>query len=123
MKVEHRAEQFKEHSLIGSLLRKLHIDIPLLIGLLLLLILSFMMLYSTGNKEVALLIRQSARLGIAGVLMIVLAHVDPRQFQRFSILLYSIGVILLVAVLLVGDVGKGAPIDRRKRCQTKCTSE
>ena len=50
MKVEHRAEQFKEHSLIGSLLRKLHIDIPLLIGLLLLLILSFMMLYSTGNK-------------------------------------------------------------------------
>lgn len=108
MKVEHRAEQFKEHSLIGSLLRKLHIDIPLLIGLLLLLILSFMMLYSTGNKEVALLIRQSARLGIAGVLMIVLAHVDPRQFQRFSILLYSIGVILLVAVLLVGDVGKGA---------------
>lgn len=108
MKVEHRAEQFKEHSLIGSLLRKLHIDIPLLIGLLLLLILSFMMLYSTGNKEVALLIRQSARMGIAGVLMIVLAHVDPRQFQRFSILLYSIGVILLVAVLLVGDVGKGA---------------
>jgi rod shape determining protein RodA len=122
-----------------------------------------MMLYSTGNKEVALLIRQSTRMGIAGVLMIVLAHVDPRQFQRFSILLYSIGVILLVAVLLVGDVGKGAqrwldlgvfrfqpsemikittpmmiawylsgheipahkklPIDRRKRCQTKCTSE
>jgi membrane carboxypeptidase/penicillin-binding protein len=42
MKVEHRAEQFKEHSLIGSLLRKLHIDIPLLIGLLLLLILNNM---------------------------------------------------------------------------------
>lgn len=108
MKVELRAEQFKEHTLIGRLLRKLHIDIPLLVGLIMLLMLSFMMLYSTGNKETALLLRQAARMGIAGVLMIVLAHVDPRQFQRFSILLYTIGVVLLVAVLLVGDVGKGA---------------
>jgi hypothetical protein len=31
MKVELRAEQFKEHSLIGGLLRQLHVDIPLLI--------------------------------------------------------------------------------------------
>lgn len=108
MKVELRAEQFKEHTLIGRLLRKLHIDIPLLAGLLILLILSFMMLYSTGNKETALLVRQSVRMGISGILMITLAHIDPRQFQRFSILLYSIGVILLAAVLLVGDVGKGA---------------
>ncbi|MCK5354180.1 MAG: FtsW/RodA/SpoVE family cell cycle protein, partial [Methyloprofundus sp.] len=108
MKVELRAEQFKEHTLIGCLLRKLHIDIPLLAGLLALLILSFMMLYSAGNKDTALLIRQSARVGVAGVLMVVLAHVDPRQFQRFSILLYTIGVILLFAVLWVGDVGKGA---------------
>jgi len=108
MKVELRAEQFKEHSLIGGLLRQLPVDIPLLIGLLLLLTLSFMMLYSTGNKEAALLIRQAARMGIAGVLMIVLAHVNPHQFQRYSIPLYSLGVALLVAVLLVGDVGKGA---------------
>jgi rod shape determining protein RodA len=75
MKVELRAEQFKEHSLIGGLLRQLHVDIPLLIGLFLLLLMSFMMLYSTGNKETALLIRQAARMGIAGILMIVLAHV------------------------------------------------
>ncbi len=108
MKVEYRAEQFKKHTVIGSILRKLHIDIPLLIGLLVLLILSFMMLYSTGNKEAALIIRQASRLGIAGMLMLALAHIDPRQFQRFSILLYTIGVVLLFAVLVVGDVGKGA---------------
>lgn len=108
MKVELRPEQFKEHSLIGTLLRKLHIDIPLLIALTLLLVLSFMVLYSTGNKEMALLVRQATRMGIAGVLMIVLAHIDPRQFQRYSIPLYSLGVVLLAAVLLFGDVGKGA---------------
>ncbi|NOQ17319.1 MAG: rod shape-determining protein RodA [Methyloprofundus sp.] len=108
MKVELRPEQFKEHSLLGRLLRRLHIDIPLLIGLLMLLTISFMMLYSTGNKETALLVRQAVRMGIAGVLMIVLAHIDPRQFQRYSIPLYVVGVGLLAAVLLVGDVGKGA---------------
>jgi len=108
MKVELRPEQFKEHSLIGRLLRKLHIDIPLLIGLVLLLLMSFMMLYSASNQETALLIRQAARMGVSGVLMVVLAHINPRQFQRYSIPLYVLGVALLVAVLWVGDVGKGA---------------
>jgi len=108
MKVEIRSEEFKEHSLIGRLLRKLHLDIPLLFGILILLILSFMMLYSTGNKEMALLLRQAARMGIAVTLMIILAHIDPRHLQRYSIPLYIVGIILLIAVLWVGDVGKGA---------------
>ncbi|NOQ64046.1 MAG: rod shape-determining protein RodA, partial [Methyloprofundus sp.] len=108
MMAELRDEQFKEHTLVGNFLRKLHLDIPLLLGLFVLLVLSFMMLYSTGNKETALLVRQAVRMGIAAVLMVGLAHVNPRQFQRYSIALYCFGVILLAAVLLFGDMGKGA---------------
>lgn len=108
MKLEYKLGQFKEHSLSGQLLGKLQIDIPLLIGLLLLLILSFMMLYSAGHKELSLLVRQSMHIGVSGVLMMVLAQIDPRQFQRFSIFLYSLSITLLVVVLWVGDVGKGA---------------
>ncbi len=108
MKVELRAEQFHKNSVLGNLLRQLHIDIPLLIALLILLALSFMMLYSVGNQEWGLLIRQASRMSVSCVLMIFLAQLEPRQFQRYSIAFYILGVCALIAVLAVGDVGKGA---------------
>lgn len=108
MQVELRPEQFHKQSFSGNLLKKLHIDIPLLIALFILLILSFMMLYSSGNQEWGLIIRQSSRMGGSCVLMIFLAQLEPRQFQRYSIPFYILGVCLLIAVLIVGDVGKGA---------------
>ncbi len=108
MKIETRPEQFKEHSFVGVFLRKLHLDIPLLMALILLLVLSFMMLYSSSGKDWGLLTRQANRVGFAMVLMVILAHINPRQFQRFSIGLYLMGVGFLIAVLVVGDVGKGA---------------
>ncbi len=108
MKQETRSEHFSPPSLIGALLRKLHIDIPLFVSLALICLLSFLVLYSAGGQETGLLIRQAMRIGVAFVFMTLLAHVNPNQFKRHSLLLFSIGVILLVAVLLVGDVGKGA---------------
>ncbi|MGZ5044822.1 MAG: rod shape-determining protein RodA, partial [Methylobacter sp.] len=48
MKTETRSEQFHPPSFIGNILRKLHIDIPLFIGLLLISLLSFVILYSAG---------------------------------------------------------------------------
>ncbi len=108
MKQETRSEHFSPPSLIGALLRKLHIDIPLFVSLALICLLSFLVLYSAGGQETGLLVRQAMRIGVAFVFMTLLAHVNPNQFKRHSLLLFSIGVILLVAVLLVGDVGKGA---------------
>jgi len=108
MKVELRAEQFRKNSVLGNLLRQLHIDIPLFIALLILLVLSFMMLYSVGNQEWGLLIRQASRMSVSCVLMIFLAQLEPRQFQRYSIAFYILGICSLIAVLMVGDVGKGA---------------
>jgi rod shape determining protein RodA len=108
MRNETRSEQFHSLSVIGLLLRKLHIDIPLFIGLVLACALSFLILYSAGGQETALLIRQATRIGFAFVLMIVLAHINPRQFYRHSAILYAFGVLLLIAVLAFGQIGKGA---------------
>lgn len=108
MRTETRSEQFHNFTVIGSLLRKLHIDIPLFIALFLVCALSFIILYSAGSQETGLLIRQAARIGVAFVLMIGLAHINPNQFHRHSAMLYIIGVLLLIAVLVVGQVGKGA---------------
>lgn len=108
MKTETRDEEFIPHSLLGNLLRKLHIDIPLFVALLLICVISFIVLYSAGGQETTILGKQAARMGIAFVIMTLLAHVNPYQFKRHSALLFVIGVVLLIAVLVMGEIGKGA---------------
>jgi rod shape determining protein RodA len=108
MKTETRREQFQPPSLLGSILRKLHIDIPLFIALFLTSLLSFAILYSAGSQNMDILMRQGARMGLAFLLMTVLAHIDPYQFKRYSALLFGLGIFLLIAVLIMGQIGKGA---------------
>jgi rod shape determining protein RodA len=108
MKTETRREQFQPPSALGNILRKLHIDIPLFITLTLASMVSFVVLYSAGSQDTGILIRQAARIGLAFALMTVLAHINPYQFKRYSALLFGLGIILLIAVLVMGQIGKGA---------------
>ena len=108
MKTETRHEHFESPSLLGTVLRKLHIDIPLFIGLLLASLLSFVILYSAGSQDMDVLIRQAERVGLAFFLMTIIAHIDPYQFKRYSTLLFGLGILLLIAVLIMGQIGKGA---------------
>jgi rod shape determining protein RodA len=108
MKIEMRNEQFQSPSLIGNLLRKLHIDIPLFMVLLLICALSFVILWSAGGQNETLLLRHASRTGLAITVMIVLAHINPRQFQAFSVIFFSICVLLLLAVAIMGQVSMGA---------------
>ncbi|MDD4907184.1 MAG: FtsW/RodA/SpoVE family cell cycle protein, partial [Methylobacter tundripaludum] len=108
MTTETRSEQFQPPSIIGNILRKLHIDIPLFICLFLISLLSFVILYSAGSQNMDVLMRQAARVGLAFLLMTALAHVDPQQFKRYSATLFGLGIFLLVAVLILGQFGKGA---------------
>jgi rod shape determining protein RodA len=106
--IESRREQFHNPTLIERMLGKLHIDLPLLFLLLLLSLLSFVVLYSAGSQEMSLIVRQAVRVGLALLLMVILAHINPYQLKRYSALLFSIGIALLVAVLIMGHIGKGA---------------
>jgi rod shape determining protein RodA len=108
MKSETRREHFHPPSVIGKLLRRLHIDIPLFLCLFMTALLSFVILYSSGGQDVGVLLRQAARVGLAFFLMIVLAQINPIQFKRYSAALFGIGIFLLIAVLIMGQIGKGA---------------
>jgi rod shape determining protein RodA len=108
MKTETRHEQFEAPSVLGTFLRRLHIDIPLFIGLLLTALLSMVILYSAGGQNIDILMRQMGRVGLAFFLMTVLAHIHPYQFKRYSTVLFGFGIILLIAVLIIGQIGKGA---------------
>ncbi|WP_100640878.1 rod shape-determining protein RodA [Alteromonas facilis] len=91
-----------------SLLRKLHIDGVLLIGLLVLMGVGLVTIYSAGGQDPALIQRQLIRLGLALFVMFVLAQVPPMMYRGMAIYFYAIGLMMLIAVLVVGVVGKGA---------------
>lgn len=88
--------------------QRLHIDLPLLSGLALLTAYGLLVLYSAGNESYALLIKQVLRLSLASIIMLIFAQVPPFKWRLWSPWLYAIGTSLLLAVLIIGVVGKGA---------------
>lgn len=87
---------------------RLHIDIPLFIALLLLLTVGVFVLYSATGQNMAIVNRQLSHIAIAVVLMLAIAQVRPQTIQFWAPWLFIIGIILLIVVLIVGDIGKGA---------------
>ncbi|MCF6282203.1 MAG: rod shape-determining protein RodA [Candidatus Polarisedimenticolaceae bacterium] len=91
-----------------GLLTGLHLDLPLLTGLILLCGVGLMILYSAGDQDIALIKRQLIRLAIAFSVMLVMAQIPPIHLRRWSPWLFGIGLMMLAAVLVIGEVGKGA---------------
>lgn len=87
---------------------RLHIDIPLFIALLLVLFIGVFVLYSASGQNMAVVNRQLVHITIAIVVMLAIAQLRPRTIQFWAPWIFIVGVILLVIVLLVGDIGKGA---------------
>lgn len=83
-------------------------DWPLIAGLLLLSLGGLVVIYSAGSENSSLMWRQVMRLSVAFLIMIAIAQIHPQTLLRWSPWLYVVGLIFLVAVLVVGDVGKGA---------------
>lgn len=84
------------------------IDWVLLTGLLVLSVVSLFVLYSAGDQDTDLLVRQSIRITLAFVVMFAVARITPEQLLRWTPYLYGIGLLMLVIVLGAGVVGKGA---------------
>ncbi|HUL13498.1 MAG TPA: rod shape-determining protein RodA [Methylococcaceae bacterium] len=89
-------------------LQRLHIDLPLFGGLMLLAAVAFVILYSAGGQKIEVLLRQAGRLGLALGIMFAIAQVHPRHFRIYSPVLYLVGVLMLLAVLVIGDTAMGA---------------
>ena len=85
-----------------------NIDYPLLILLLALSCLSLIILYSSGGQGTELLWKQGWRLAIGFVGFIIFASVPLIVYRRWAWLLYAAGLILLIFVLIVGEVGRGS---------------
>lgn len=97
-----------ELSLPARLLRFLHLDGWLLVGIGGVLLMSLLALYSAEGQRIDELLDQLARMLVAFTALLVMAQISPAWLRRGSPLLYALGLVLLILVFVIGDIGKGA---------------
>ncbi len=86
----------------------IHMDALLLLGLLILLSVGLMVLFSAGGRDIDLLLKQLIRAGTAFIVLFILAQIHPDKMRNVAYWVYGLGLILLVGVLVFGHEGKGA---------------
>ncbi|MGY6563960.1 rod shape-determining protein RodA [Halomonas sp. KM-1] len=91
-----------------SIWERTHLDPWLLLLLVILLTVGLGVLYSASGQRIEVVMAQASRFVVAFVIMLVLAQLPPATLMRWALLLYGVGLLMLVAVELVGDVGMGA---------------
>ncbi len=84
----------------------LHIDWPLLLGLIILSGLGLFILYS-AKETIGPLYQQLMKLGLATLLMVGTAQIPPRFLRAVAPWLYFSALILLMCVLFIGIIAKG----------------
>ncbi len=89
-------------------LQRWHLDPPLLYALLALAGISLIVVYSASAEDLLVTFKHLVRLVMGFAILFVLAQVRPEDLQRLAPILFGVGVLLLVAVLGVGIVAKGA---------------
>ncbi|MBA2778718.1 rod shape-determining protein RodA [Halomonas kenyensis] len=91
-----------------SLWERTHLDPWLLLLLLVLMVSGLAVLFSASGQRIEVVMAQGTRFLVGVVVMLVLAQVQPVTLLRWAALVYGVGLLMLVAVELVGDVGMGA---------------
>lgn len=88
--------------------KSLHIDWSLLGLLLAVIVFGMLILYSASNQNMGMVMRQGMRLFFALIIMLLFAIIPPHKYKVWTPSLYTTGLVLLIAVMLMGKIGKGA---------------
>ena len=91
-----------------SLAQRIHVDPPLLLGILALSLIGYVVLYSASDQNMDLIVRRSIHLSTALVVMFAIAQIPPARLSGASLWFYLVSLGLLVMVLFFGETGKGA---------------
>ena len=88
--------------------KAIQLDLPMLGLVLALIVFGMLVLYSASNENMNMMLRQCVRLTLAFVIMIVFAIIPPHKYKIWTPWIFGVGLTLLVAVMLIGKIGKGA---------------
>jgi rod shape determining protein RodA len=86
----------------------LKIEPTLMFLLLFLAFIGLAVLYSASGQSVDMLLRQVIRLSFAFLVLLIVAQISPQYLKLISPWVYLAGIVMLLLVLLIGDVSKGA---------------
>lgn len=90
------------------ILQLLHLDSTLLVSLLLLSMVGLIVLYSASDQNLEFVLKQALRLLLGFIVMFLVAQLTPETIKYWAPYLFIIGFVMLVAVLVIGEIGKGA---------------
>ena len=85
-----------------------HIDSVLLATLLMTMMVALMVLYSASGQSFTKVNAQIINILVMMAVMLLAANTQPQHIERIALPAYLFGMLLLVAVALVGDISHGA---------------
>jgi len=88
--------------------RDFHLDGALLLGIFILSLIGLAVLYSANDQQTDLIIKQSVRLVVAFMVMIIAAQITPQTYEFWTPWIYGGVLLMLLTVLIIGVTGKGA---------------
>jgi len=94
--------------IFAHLLHRMHLDPLLLAGVLAVLVMGSLVLYSASGNDLDILLRQGTRIGAAMLVLIVVAQINIAWIRRAAPWVYLVGLAMLVLVILTGEMGGGA---------------
>jgi rod shape determining protein RodA len=106
LKVRIKKKQHETH--YRSIWQLIHLDGMLLTFLLMLCAAGLLVLYSASSQSPHPIELQMMRFMLGFMLMFILAQIPPMSLQRWAPWLYLAGLLLLIIVLIMGHIGKGA---------------
>jgi len=91
-----------------SLAWRLHLDLPLLVGLLTVCVVSLVVLYSASGERIVIVVNQAVRFGVGLVVLFLFAQIPPRTFNRWAPAFFAFSCFLLVLVEFFGVIINGS---------------
>ncbi len=86
---------------------RLHLDMPLLLGILTLMAFALLVMYSASGQSLPMMERQAVRMCLSLGVMFILAQIAPRHYETWAPYLFGVGLLLLLGVLFFGEASKG----------------
>jgi rod shape determining protein RodA len=86
----------------------IHIDSVLLASIMFAMLVGLMVLYSASGQDFSRVNAQLINITVALTAMWVVANIPPQNIERIALPVYLVGLLLLVAVAIFGDISHGA---------------
>lgn len=95
-------------SLGEQLLRRLNLDGPLLLAIVVLALTGLAILYGASNENLDMVYRQAIRLAFSCGVLLVVAQISPQFLRLWTPWVFAFGLMLLLFTLHSGHIGRGA---------------